>query len=78
MLWDLPAAGRERSGYICAENFLHFLPQKNFKHMKNSNKKSKKTSTWLKDKPLNDGGRKKKLKPQPRLKYKHFDLEDDK
>ncbi|KAA3633969.1 MAG: hypothetical protein DWQ02_12245, partial [Bacteroidetes bacterium] len=24
----------ERSGYMCAENFLHILPQKIFKHMK--------------------------------------------
>ena len=46
--------------------------------MKGYNKKKQQKSTQPKGKSAMDGIRKKKLKPMPRQKYKHFDLEEDK
>ncbi len=46
--------------------------------MKGSSKKKQKTTKGFQEKSFNDGVRKKKLKPIPRLKYKRFEQDDEK
>ena len=46
--------------------------------MKDKNKKSKQRFASPKEKVVNDGARRKKLKPAPKQKYKRIDPEEDK
>ena len=45
--------------------------------MKNSQKKNRKSDLNNKEKAIHDGARRRKLKPQSKMKYKKFELTEE-